>query len=147
MGSAKLLRGGSSVYFVVWIQPTKHFAPVQKSKTVTFRTRVQKYPEPTKIQNRRFRPTKFENAVRSDAQTRARMVSSSLQYVRDKMGTNFDPNCKHFCPDYHFIEFPFYRGKIATLFYFFDSHFRENKRFGIKTLFFLNQNLSIFLKA
>ena len=44
------------------------------------------------------------------------------------MGTHFDPNCKHF-PDSHFIEFPFYREKIATLYTFFRSPFPEKQMF------------------
>ena len=35
--------------------------------------------------------------------------NTEIQYVRDKMGTHFDPNCKHFYQNSHFIEFPFYR--------------------------------------
>ena len=45
------------------------------------------------------------------------------------MGTHFDPNCKHFCSDSHFIEFPFYREKIATLYNFFRSPFPEKQTF------------------
>ena len=48
------------------------------------------------------------------------------------MGTHFDPNCKHFCPDSHFIEFPFYREKIATLFNFFRSPFPEKSTFWFR---------------
>ena len=53
----------------------------------------------------------------------------AVQYILDKMGTHFDPNCKHFCPDSHFIEFPFYREKIATLYNFFRSPFPEKQTF------------------
>ena len=53
----------------------------------------------------------------------------NVQYILDKMGTHFDTNCKHFCSDSHFIEFPFYREKIATLFNFFRSPFREKSTF------------------
>ena len=45
------------------------------------------------------------------------------------MGTHFDPNCKHFCSDSHFIEFPFYREKIATLYNFFRYPFPEKHAF------------------
>ena len=57
---------------------------------------------------------------------------TSIQYIFDKMGTHFDPNYKHFCSDSHFIEFTFYREKIATFYNFFDSHFQKNRRFGLE---------------
>ena len=52
-----------------------------------------------------------------------------LQYARDKMGTHFKPNCKHFYQNSHFIEFPFYREKIARLFNFFRFPFPEKQAF------------------
>ena len=45
------------------------------------------------------------------------------------MGTHFDPNCKHFYQNSHFIEFPFYREKIASLFNFFRFPFPEKQAF------------------
>ena len=52
-----------------------------------------------------------------------------IQYILDKMETHFDPNCKHFCSDSHFIESPFYREKIARLYNFFRSPFPEKQTF------------------
>ena len=60
---------------------------------------------------------------------RYRCTNLSVQYVRDEMGTHFDPNCKHFYQNSHFIEFPFYREKIAMLFNCFRFPFPEKQAF------------------
>ena len=57
------------------------------------------------------------------------LICVTIQYVRDKMGTHFKPNCKHFYQNSHFIEFPFYREKIARLFNFFRFPFPEKQAF------------------
>ena len=52
-----------------------------------------------------------------------------LQYALDEMGSHFQPNCKHFCPESHFIEIPFYREKIARLFNFCQFPFPDKSAF------------------